>query len=146
MRDTARLVALCAVLTSACDQDWPGDVWDVAVDTLSDTAFDPGYDTIPSDTTPDLYTDTGLDPGVDTAPDTGVDTGTDPGVDTGGPCTDYPPGPYAFSRLGDTVGPATWPAMIKAPTETSSLAVADLQEFYCDPDVESVIVFIATIS
>ena len=70
------------------------------------------------------------------------DTAGEPDV----PCTGYPPGPYGFYSVGDVPGPASWPSSIKGSAETSLLAHADLQQFYCDTEVQSVLVFLVTMS
>jgi len=89
--------------------------------------------------TPDTY-DPGYDPGsepvVDAAPDIFVDMAEEEAV---APCT-YPSGPYAFRNVGDTVGPMAWPSAVPGPSETST--AADLEEFFCDPDLNSVFVLV----
>lgn len=65
--------------------------------------------------------------------------------DPDAPCT-YPPGPYRYTRIGDTVGPASWPTSIRASEETYPLEHADFEVLYCDPDVESIVIFLATLS
>ena len=55
------------------------------------------------------------------------------------PCT-YPGGPYAFRAIGDNVGPMAWPSAVPGSEETST--AADLEEFFCDPDVHSVFVLV----
>jgi hypothetical protein len=129
--------AMGLLLLVACDQDWPGD-WDGKADTsVPDIVADTGSDTTP----PDVPDDT--TPG-DTMP---ADTAPDPvEEDPGEPCTGYPPEPWGFEAVGQTPGPAAWPSSLKGSTEISALAHADLQQFYCDPEVESVLVFLATMS
>jgi hypothetical protein len=109
---------LAAGLLAGCDQDWPTEVADVIVDTMPG-ADDPGYD-----------------PGVDTAPDISADTAVE---EAEAPCT-YPSGPYAFRRVGDTVAPMAWPAAVPGDDETSP--AADLEQFFCDPEVKSVFVLV----
>jgi hypothetical protein len=60
--------------------------------------------------------------------------------DAGTPCT-YPEGPYAFSTVGDTVGPMRWPSAFAGLDETLE---ADLEAIRCDPSVNSIFVFAAT--
>ena len=87
--------------------------------------------------------DTGIDE-PDVPPDTvPADTSVDLPPDTGS-CT-YPSGPYAFNAVGDIPGPATWPDSMKGTDETYPLDHADLNEFYCDPAVQSILVFHATL-
>lgn len=64
----------------------------------------------------------------------------DTGGDTVAPCT-YPEGPYAFSAVGDTVAPMSWPGAFAGVDETLE---ADLAVIRCDPSVNSIFVFIAT--
>ena len=80
--------------------------------------------------------DTSWDTPADTPPDTRPDVWVDPDV----PCT-YPPGPYSFNRVGDTVGPCSWPTAVSGEDETLP---ADFEALYCDPDIQSVFVFMAT--
>ena len=115
--------AAILILVAACDQEWPSDMTDIFVDTGPTDA--PG-DTIAADTPEDVPPDTVEEETVE-------------------PC-DYPTGTYAFNREGDLVGPATWPACIKASGETYPLDHADFETFFCDPAVESIIVFAATVS
>jgi len=93
-----------------------------------------------ADSAVDAAPDTASDGLIDAAPDTS-EVGDDPGP----PCT-YPPGPYRFDSVGDIVGPATWPSGIKASGESSWLDQADFEAFYCDPEVQSIGIFIATLS
>jgi len=57
------------------------------------------------------------------------------------PC-DYPSGPYAFNAVGDTVARMVWPDAERGLDETTG---ADLEAFYCDPDVHSVFIQLVTI-
>lgn len=142
----APMVIGAVLMIAACDQEWPV-AWDGYMDTgqpdiMVDTGFDMPPDTSP-DLPPDTTTDTTSDPGIDTTPpDTTPDTTPDPGVDTSG-CT-YPAGPWAYTRIGDTVGPASWPSAIQASAETFPSPTADFEDFFCDPDVESIVIFLAT--
>lgn len=132
-----------------CDQDYPDYPWDVAVDTTPEVTTDPGYEVppdLPPDPASDPVTDPGTDIGVDPGTDPGVDPGTDPGVDPGtdtSGCT-YPSGPYAYTRIGDTVGPASWATAIQASGETFPSPTARFEDFHCDPGVDSIIIFLAT--
>ena len=127
----APLMAAALLVLAACDQEWPGVKPDVAIDLYTDL----------TDSTPwDTLDDTAVDTAVDTVTDTGVDLPPDTG-----PCT-YPTGTYAFNAVGDMPGPAHWPGSIKGATETSALEHADLNAFYCDPSVQSILVFLATLS
>jgi hypothetical protein len=139
----AATLALAALW--ACDQEYPTGGYDVSID----PGYDPGTD-IGADPGTDPGVDPGTDPGVDPGTDPGVDPGTDPGVDPGtdpgtdtGPCT-YPAGPYAYTRIGDTVGPASWPTAIKASGETFPSATGDFNDLYCDPNVHSIVIFLST--
>jgi hypothetical protein len=115
--------AAVLILVVACDQEWPSDMTDVFVDT---GPSDAPADTIVADTPGDVPPDTVEEETVE-------------------PC-EYPAGTYSFTREGDLVGPATWPSCIKASGETYPLDHADFEQFYCDPAVESIIVFAATVS
>lgn len=53
----------------------------------------------------------------------------------------YPEGPYEFRRVGDIVGPMSWPSAIAGADETLE---ADLEVIRCDPNVHSVFIQIAT--
>jgi len=123
----AALLAVASLLVlAACDQDWPGAYADAFGDPAPDT-YDPGYDA-------------GYDPGVEPLADAGPDIYVDvPAEESPAPCT-YPVGPYAFRSVGDTVGPMAWPSAVPGPDETST--AADLEEFFCDPDVHSVFVLV----
>jgi hypothetical protein len=88
--------------------------------------------------------DTLVDP-ADAPADTTPDTRPDVGVDPDAPCT-YPTGPYRYTTIGDTVAPASWPASIKAEGESLLLDHADFEVLYCDPEVESIVIFLATVS
>ena len=116
-------VALGVFLIIACDQEWTGETTtDVHVDTVTpDVPDDSPVPDVPEDTAPEVEPDTGPD------------------------CV-YPEGPYGFNAVGDTVGPASWPSSIKGSEEVSELAQADFEAFYCDPDVQSIVVFVATTS
>jgi hypothetical protein len=117
----APLLAAALITTTACDQGWP---------------TEPGTDTT---TAPDVGDDTTVVPDVGT--DTGVpDTEPDPVEDTSPPC-EYPTGSYGFSRVGDLVPPSTWPTAVLASDET---APADLEAAFCNEEIESIFVFIAT--
>ena len=98
-----------------------------------DPVVDPGTDPV---------VDPGTDPGTDPVVDPGTDPATDPGIDTGG-CT-YPSGPYAYTRIGDVVGPASWATAIQASGETFPSPTARFEDFHCDPGVDSIIIFLAT--
>ena len=112
-------LAMAAVpVLAACDQDWPG--------ALQDAYTEPA---------PDTY-DPGSEPLYDAGPDITVDV---PEEEVPAPCT-YPAGPYAFRSIGDTVGPMAWPSAVPGPDETST--AADLEEFFCDPEVNSVFVLV----
>jgi hypothetical protein len=90
--------------------------------------------------------DLGVDPGTDTIVEVveePVEEPVDEPVDEPEPC-EYPVGPYGFDRVGDIAGPATWPACIKAAGETYPSALANLADFQCDPEVQSIGVFFAT--
>ena len=109
-----------ALITTACDQDWP---------------TEPGMDTTIA---PDVGDDTTVVPDVDT--DTGVpDTEPDPVEET--PACEYPTGSYSFSRVGDLVGPMSWPSAVSGSDETSP---ADFEALYCDESVQSIFVLIST--
>jgi hypothetical protein len=126
-------LACVALLVMGCDQDYPGDDWDVAMDTLPEVASDTGYEA-----PPDLPPDPIVDPGTDPV----VDPGVDPGVDTSG-CT-YPEGPYAYTGIDVIVGPAYWDTAIRAPGESYPSPTASFEDFYCDPEVESIVYILAT--
>jgi len=118
------------VALAACDEDYGG----------------PGSDAV-ADLAPDPTLDGTLDPSDDPVTEPADDPVTDPAVDpatedTGSGCT-YPEGPYAFSMVGDTVGPMRWPSAVIGTDE--SLA-ADLEALHCDPGVNSVFVQIVTTS
>ena len=96
---------------------------------------------------PDAVTeDVPLDPGHDPAPEPGSDPASDPVPEPepdpadDGPCT-YPPGPYSFDGIGATVGPCSWPTAVPGSGETLP---ADFEVLHCDPDVETILVFLAT--
>jgi thiol-disulfide isomerase/thioredoxin len=55
----------------------------------------------------------------------------------------YPTGPYDFVEKGDIAGPMAWPSSIKGEEELMDLEHADLERFFCDPGIQSVVVFIA---
>ena len=93
--------------------------------------------------TPDLW-DAGEDRVVEPE-DVPIDRAPEAVDDPEPPCT-YPPGPYSFDGVGFTVGPATWPACIKASGEEYPLEHADFEVFYCDPEVQSIAIFVATLS
>jgi hypothetical protein len=112
------------------------------VDTWLPDVLD-AWDT-PVDTT-DVPIDTGEEPPGDALDDTAVDAPYDTAMESDAPCTGYPPGPYDFASIGNVPGPASWPSSIKGSAETSLLAHADLQQFYCDPTVQSVLVFYGTL-
>ena len=121
------LVAAGIVLIAlgACDQDYDGG---------------PGTDAV-ADLTPEPEADVTPEPADDPAPEPADEPADDPVVeDSGGDCT-YPAGPYAFSTVGDTVGPMSWPSGVAGPDETLA---ADLEALFCDPSVHSVFVQIVT--
>jgi hypothetical protein len=119
-----RALAVASLLVLVgCDQDWPGAYPDVWVDATPDVLPDPGYDP-------------GVDPAEDAGPDISVDV---PEEEAPAPCT-YPTGPYAFRNVGDTVAPMAWPSAVPGSSETST--AADLEDYFCDPDVNSVFVLV----
>jgi hypothetical protein len=114
--------AAVLVALGACDQGYGG----------------PGTDAV-ADLTPDPVVDGTLDPVLDPT----TEPADDPVVeDPGSTCT-YPSGPYAFSTVGDTVGPMRWPSAVIGTDETLA---ADLEALHCDPGVHSVFVQIVTTS
>lgn len=115
-------LACTAMLLWACDQELPtlNDAGDISVEITVDTSGD-----VPVETTPDVAPDTLADPTVDT-----------------GDCI-YPTGPYAFSAVGNTVGPMTWPTAVAGTDETLA---ADLRALHCDPSVKSIFIQIAALS
>jgi hypothetical protein len=122
------LIAAGIVLVAlgACDQDYSG----------------PETDAV-TDLEPDPELDGPLDPADDPAPEPADEPADDPIVeDPGGDCT-YPAGPYAFSAVGNTVGPMRWPSAVAGPDETLA---ADLEALFCDPSVNSIFVQIVTTS
>ncbi len=96
-----------------------------------------------SDVTVEILADTtsevAIDPLADTAFEVVADTVADDGSST---CT-YPTGPYAFSAVGNTVGPMTWPSALAGIDESLP---ASLEALHCDPGVKSIFVQIAAIS
>ena len=62
-------------------------------------------------------------------------------ADESEPACTYPEGPYAFSAVGDTVGPMRWPSAFAGVDETLE---ADLAVIRCDPAVNSIFVMVAT--
>ena len=152
MRDVLKYGLACApillgvaLLVFGCDQEYPGGYWDAVADTTpdptDDVTLEPGEDPVVDPGT-DPVVDPGTDPGTDPVVDPGTDPATDPGIDTGG-CT-YPSGPYAYTRIGDVVGPASWATAIQASGETFPSPTARFEDFHCDPDVDSIIIFLAT--
>ncbi|MBW2261707.1 MAG: hypothetical protein JRG91_07005 [Deltaproteobacteria bacterium] len=127
---TPPLMAAGIVLVAlgACDQDYEGPETDAVADLTPDPAMDETSE--PAD-------DTGVEPAGDPVTEPAVDPTTE---DPGGDCT-YPAGPYAFSAVGNTVGPMRWPSGVAGPDETHA---ADLEALFCDPDVHSVFVQIVT--
>ncbi|MBW2261713.1 MAG: hypothetical protein JRG91_07035 [Deltaproteobacteria bacterium] len=117
---TAVVVAAALALLAGCDQDYPSGYTDATVD-------------IPTETPGEVPVDVPV-----------VDPVDEP-VDEPAPC-EYPSGPYAFDMEGQIAGPATWPGCIKASGETSILDLADLAAFQCDPEVQSIGVFFATLT
>lgn len=67
--------------------------------------------------------------------------GTGDAADDANPSCTFPEGPYAFNAAGDTVGPMSWPSAYAGLDETLD---ADLAAIRCDPSVNSIFVFIAT--
>jgi hypothetical protein len=98
----------------------------------------------------DDETDTGTDPTPDVVEDVAEETPADDPVDDPVPDVEdepecvYPEGPYGFSAVGQTAGPMAWPSSIKGAEELMDLDHADLEVFFCDPEVQSIIVVIAT--
>jgi len=114
----AMAAALIACLP-ACDQEWSGTYDDVPIDT---TAPDTPIDTVP---------DVAVEPEPEVEPDTG-------------PACTYPPPPHSFSSVGSIAPPSAWPSSIRGTEEISTLEHADFDAFFCDPAVQSIIVFLAT--
>jgi hypothetical protein len=144
MRATLRKRLACAhmalgaaLMVFGCDQDYPDYGWDVAMDAMPEVGADTAYEP-----PPDVPRDPGTDPGSDSGADPGTDPGVESGVDTSG-CT-YPDGPYAYTGLGDTVAPVSWSTAIRAPSETYPSPTASFEDFYCDPEVESIVYILAT--
>lgn len=105
-------------------------------------ACDDGQDNQPADTAvetePDVADDTITQDVVEDSPEEhAMDVVEEPA------CL-YPPEPYGFSMVGQTAPPMAWPSAYKGPMETSELAYPDLETFFCDPGVQSIIVVIAT--
>lgn len=71
----------------------------------------------------------------DAAPET--DTGPEVEEDTGPVCT-YPTGPYNFN-VDQTVEPMSWSGAADVGGDGTR---ADLEEFYCDPEVSSIFIFV----
>jgi hypothetical protein len=67
----------------------------------------------------------------------------DPVEEEAEPPCDYPSGPYAFTAVGDVVGPMRWPTSIARPDDTGP---ADLEDLFCDPDVHSIFIQLVTIT
>ena len=118
-RWAAPAMAAALIATSGCDQQYP----------TTDASSEPP----PVDAT-DVTVETPL-------PDAEPDPVEDPVEET--PACDYPAGPYGFDRVGDIVGPMTWPSAISASEETLP---ADFEVLQCDESVQSIIVFLATSS
>ncbi len=59
------------------------------------------------------------------------------------PC-EYPSGPYAFTAVGDVVGPMSWDSAVARPDDYGR--PADLEDLFCDPDVHSIFIQIVTIT
>ena len=117
---TAVIAAVALVMLAGCDQEYPTTGYDVTVDLPTETPID-----VP---TTDPVEEPVEDPVEETAP------------------CEYPPGPYGFDMVGQIAGPATWPGCIKAAAETSILDLADMAAFQCDPEVQSIGIFFATLS
>ncbi len=96
----------------------------------------------PTDTAVDMVLDV-VEEGGDLAMDQAQDPVEEPESEPEPVCL-YPLGPYGFSEVGQIAGPMAWPMSVKGPEETMGLDHADLEAFYCDPGVQSVIVVIAT--
>ncbi len=124
----ARLIPLAPLLILVGCTDGP-----IARDAASEPAAD-----APVDATAEALEDPEPDPSADPAPDTAAEPAPDPADD--GPCT-YPPGPYSFDGIGSIVGPCSWPSAV--PGSGESLP-ADFEVLHCDPDVETILVFLAT--
>lgn len=112
----AVLAAAALVLLAGCDQEYPSGYMDISVETPTDTIV------------PDVVEEPVEDP-----------------VEEPEPC-EYPAGPYGFNSVGEIAGPARWPGCIKASAETYPLDQADMAEFQCDPEVQSIGVFFSTLS
>ncbi len=113
----------------ACDEDYSGGP---GTDAVADLAPDPALDE-----TSEPAGDPGTEPADDPAPEPADDPVEE---DPGSGCT-YPAGPYAFSAVGNTVGPMRWPSAVVGADETHP---ADLEALHCDPGVNSVFVQIVT--
>jgi hypothetical protein len=128
------LVAAAVPVLGACDQDYTYPMADALGDVLPD-AYYPG---------PDVTYDPGSDPGYDAGHDPAADAGSDPVIDPveeggEGPCI-YPEGPHMFRSIGNIVPPMAWPSAIPGSTETS--IAADLEDYFCDPEVNSVFIMV----
>jgi hypothetical protein len=110
--------ALLATLP-ACDQEWSSAPTDATVDTSA------------PDVTPDAVPDVADEPEPEAEPDTG-------------PACTYPPPPHSFNSVGAIAPPSAWPSSIRGSAEISTLEHADFEAFFCDPEVQSIIVFVAT--
>jgi len=120
--------AAVLVALGACDQGYGGPGTDAVADLLPEPVLDG-------------MLDTAVDPVVEPTDDPLPEPADDPVVeDPGSTCT-YPSGPYAFSAVGDTVGPMSWPSAVVGADETLA---ADLEALHCDPGVHSVFVQIVT--
>ena len=85
--------------------------------------------------------DQGYDDYGDASVELTVDMPTGDVTDDTDPSCTFPEGPYAFSAVGDTVAPMSWPDAFAGVDETLE---ADLAVIRCDPSVNSIFVFIAT--
>jgi hypothetical protein len=96
----------------------------------------------------------GLAAGCDDAADEWPDMGTRPdyGHDYAEPedaatevepACEYPPGPYGFRAVGNTVADMSWPSALAGADETLA---ADLEAIRCDPSVRSIFIQVATLA
>jgi hypothetical protein len=114
-------MAAALIILAGCDQDYP---------------------TAPIDSTTESPLDVITDTPVTDALEEPVDEPVEEPVDET-PACEYPTGPYGFNRVGDIVGPMTWPSAISGSEETLP---ADFEVLQCDESVQSIIVFLATSS
>jgi len=112
-------IALLVLPAVSCKSDGSDVEEDTATDALPEVTPDTEEEDVAAEPEPDLVEDTGPE------------------------CV-YPPPPHGFLALGDTVGPSMWPGSMKGAEEISDLEHADFEAFYCDPDVHSIVVFLAS--